>query len=75
MKQISSKLRFTDTVAMSNFGLCLHNNDLLERRYFLDEKRDRKTLEKLNLMTIHSDRWKVYSTLNEHCFTHIKHHG
>lgn len=29
---------------MSNFDLCLHNNDLLERRYFLDEKRDRKTL-------------------------------
>jgi len=58
------------------FGLCCKHDGILERRFFKVEKRDRNTLLPIILneveqgTTIYSDKWRAYSTLNEHGFIH-----
>lgn len=54
------------------FVLCWHHNDLLERRFFIVQKRNRETLlpiiqrEVEQGTKIHSNQWKAYAKLNEH---------
>eukprot|EP00102_Acyrthosiphon_pisum_P021188 XP_016658398.1 PREDICTED: uncharacterized protein LOC107883251 [Acyrthosiphon pisum] len=59
------------------FGICWKRPDLLlERRFFIVEKRDRETLLQIikneikTGTTIYSDQWRAYSTLNHHGYIH-----
>jgi len=59
------------------FGLCWKNGDLLERRFFIVERRDKNILipiiqrEVLPGTTIVSDEWKSYSSLNDIGYNHL----
>lgn len=59
------------------FGMCcLRPDNILERRYFIVDKRDRETLLPIIVQeiepetTIYSDEWRAYSTLKDHGFFH-----
>jgi transposase-like protein len=62
------------------FGLCLRHlingQEVLERRYFVVEKRDRDTLlpiiqsEVAHSSIVISDEWSAYRTLNQHNYQH-----
>ena len=55
---------------------CLREDGILERRFFIVNKRDRDTLLPIIIqeiepgLTIHSDEWRAYSTLKNHGFLH-----
>ena len=59
------------------FGMCcLRPDNILERRYFIVDKRDRETLLPIIVQeiepetTIYSDKWRAYSTLKDHGCLH-----
>jgi len=59
------------------FGMCcLRQDNILKRRYFIVDKRDRETLlpiiiQKIEPETaIYSDEWRAYSALKDHGFLH-----
>jgi len=59
------------------FGLCWKNGDVLERRFFIVERKDKNKLiliiqrEVLPGTTIVSDEWKSYSSLNDIGYNHL----
>jgi len=56
--------------------LCCNKDNKTERRFFIVEKRDRKTLlpiieREVEIgITILSDQWRAYSSLKDHGFIH-----
>lgn len=59
------------------FGLCWKHNAIFERRYFIVEKRDKKTLipiiqqeVEITDTTIRSDEWRAYSSLKHLGYNH-----
>lgn len=58
------------------FGMCCNKDGVLERRFFVVERRDRATLLPIILneieqgSSVHSDCWRAYSTLADHGYTH-----
>jgi len=55
---------------------CLREDGILERRFFIVNKRDRDTLLPIIIQdiepgsTVHSDKWRAYSTLKNYGFLH-----
>lgn len=58
------------------FGLCWRHDGILEKRFFIVQKRDRKTLipiirqEVVKGSVIRSDEWRAYSRINKYGYTH-----
>ncbi|XP_060870118.1 uncharacterized protein LOC132944666 [Metopolophium dirhodum] len=58
------------------FGMCCRRDNIVERRLFIVQKRDRATLLPIIKReiepgtTIFSDEWKAYSCLNDHGYIH-----